>query len=218
MGIAERKEREKTERKSLIMDCAKELILERGAERVSMMDIAERAEISKATIYLYFHSKDELFREICNAAGNQFMTIFRSRLKADQRGLDVLKQFWNAYLDMFGDSNDMIIIFSLKHYLAPDNPVLSLEDQSDPLIVNEFYGILKDALVRGIDEGCFDSQINAVTVSQAILSLFSNVIENSAKLPKEARGSLVVLELRRLFQIILKGIARPDLDPSQLRL
>ena len=31
MGIAERKEREKTGRKSLIMDSAKELILERGA-------------------------------------------------------------------------------------------------------------------------------------------------------------------------------------------
>jgi AcrR family transcriptional regulator len=219
MGIAERKEREKTGRKSLIMDRAKELILERGAEKVSMMDIAERAELSKATLYLYFHSKEELFREICNASGKQFMAAFRSRLAADQRGLDVLKQFWNAYLDMFSESDDMIIIFSLKHYLAPDYPVLSIMEQSDPLILNEFYGILKNALARGIDEGVFDSEINTVTVSQAILSLFSNVIEDAAKLPKGERDSaLIVEELRKLFQIILKGIARQGLSPSLLEL
>jgi AcrR family transcriptional regulator len=219
MGIVERKEREKTGRKSLVMDCAKELILERGAEHVSMMDIAERAELSKATLYLYFHSKDELFRAICNASGTQFMAAFRSRLRPGERGLAVLKHFWRSYLDMYSESDDMIIIFSLKHYLAPDNPVLSLEAQNDPLIVNEFYTVLTEALSRGIDEGVFDPDINTVTVSRAILSLFSNVIEEAAKLPREERQSaLMQEELRKLFQIILKGIAREGLDRSLLEL
>ena len=201
------------------MERAKELILERGAEQVSMMDIAERAELSKATLYLYFHSKDELFREICNASGNQFMTAFRARLEGGRRGLEILQHFWNSYLDMFSESDDMIIIFSLKHYLTPDYPVLSPGEQNDPLIVNEFYAILKDALSRGIDEGVFDPDINTVVVSQAILSLFSHVIESAAKLPKGERNSTVILEdLRKLFQIILKGLARRGLDPSLLEL
>jgi AcrR family transcriptional regulator len=219
MGIVERKERERGERKSLIMNCAKRLILERGAERTGMVDIAARAELSKATLYLYFHSKDELFREICNASGNQFMAAFRSRIAPGANGLDTLKHFWNSYLAMFGESEDILIIFNLKHYLTPDFPVLSPEERGDPLIVNEFYGILKDAIARGVGEGLFNPEINPVTVSQAILALFSNIIENAARLMESERNPKALLEeLRKLFQIILKGIAREGIDPSLLTL
>jgi AcrR family transcriptional regulator len=35
------------------MRCAKELILGYGVEKVSMTEIAEKAELSKAVLYLY---------------------------------------------------------------------------------------------------------------------------------------------------------------------
>jgi len=58
MGISERREREKTERRKAILDCARSLILSQGVQRVSMEDIARKAELSKATVYLYFSSKE----------------------------------------------------------------------------------------------------------------------------------------------------------------
>jgi AcrR family transcriptional regulator len=219
MGIAERKERERTERKSLIMGCAKELILKYGAEKVSMMDIARRAELSKATLYLYFPSKDLLFNEICGEAANQFIEYFRSRLESNLGAIEVLKLFWACYLDLFGEFEDMIILFSMRRYLAPNYPFLSIDEVGDYPITYEFYTILKDTIGRGIAEGSFDSNTDPGAVSQAIFSLFSDMIADAAKLPKQDRNSrLIMEEMRKLFQIMLNGIAREGISRSELAL
>jgi AcrR family transcriptional regulator len=217
MGIVERKKRERTERKSLIMGCAKELILQYGAEEVSMMDIARQAELSKATLYLYFPSKDMLINEICGATANQFIEYFRSRLEANLEAIDVLKLFWACYLDLFGESEDMIILFSMRRYLAPNYPFLSIHEKEDSSITYEFYTILKDTIGRGIAEGSFDSNTDPGAVSQAIFSLFSGMIADAATLPKQDRNPrLIMEEMRKLFQIILNGITREGVSRSRL--
>ncbi|MDR2134443.1 MAG: TetR/AcrR family transcriptional regulator [Treponema sp.] len=217
MGIAERREREKTERRALIVNCAKELILEHGAEKVSMRDIARKAELSKATLYLYFSSKDMLFREICDEAGNRFMEYLGVRLNPGLSGIEIIKLFWNCYLDIFGESDDMIVFFSMKRYLAPNHPFPFLAEENDADATYRFYNVLKDAISRGIVEGAFDPDIDVGAVSRAVLLLFSNIIEEAARLPKELRDpALIIGELRKIFRIILRGIAVEGLDQSFL--
>ncbi|MDR3167394.1 MAG: TetR/AcrR family transcriptional regulator [Treponema sp.] len=219
MGILERREREKAERKALIMRCAKDLILEYGAEKVSMMDIAKKAELSKATLYLYFPSKALLFMEICNIAGTQFLEFFRSRLRPGLSAVETIKLYWNTYLEMYGESDEMVIIFSMWQYLAPDYPFLSLEEQAKPLTIFEFYAAIRDMIVQGIAEGTFDAGTDPAMIARTILSLFSVVIENTAKMPRGSRDVRFIMdELTKIFQIILRGIARDDLDRSLLTL
>ncbi len=60
MGIAERKAREKNQRRIAIMAAAKRLILKHGVEGMSMNQLADSIELNKATLYLYFRDKDDL--------------------------------------------------------------------------------------------------------------------------------------------------------------
>jgi len=60
MGIKERKEREKERRRQQIMVAARRVFSEKGFSRATMEDIANEAELSAGTIYLYFKNKDEL--------------------------------------------------------------------------------------------------------------------------------------------------------------
>ncbi|MDD5617352.1 MAG: TetR/AcrR family transcriptional regulator [Candidatus Methanoperedens sp.] len=60
MGIKERKELEKQEMRTLILDTAMKLFLEKGFENITLRHIAEKIEYSPATIYLYFKDKDEI--------------------------------------------------------------------------------------------------------------------------------------------------------------
>ena len=60
MGIAERKEREKQQRREEIVQAAEEVFFSKGFEKSTMDDVAEKAELSKGTLYLYFKSKEEL--------------------------------------------------------------------------------------------------------------------------------------------------------------
>lgn len=52
MGIEDRKQREREQMRSLILEAAKQLFIEKGVEQTSMRAIAEAIEYSPATIYL----------------------------------------------------------------------------------------------------------------------------------------------------------------------
>ena len=61
MGTAERKAREKLIRHQQILDAAYEVFNQVGFFAATMDQIAERAEIAKGTIYIYFKSKEEVY-------------------------------------------------------------------------------------------------------------------------------------------------------------
>lgn len=73
MGIEERKNREKQERKEAIKAAAKELFLSKGFERTSMRNIAQLTELSVGTLYLYFKDKNELLLALHNDAFGYMM-------------------------------------------------------------------------------------------------------------------------------------------------
>ena len=64
MSIQERREREKQQRRQTIMNAAIELIKAEGLAGLSMDKIAEKAELSKGTLYLYFKNKEQLLGEL----------------------------------------------------------------------------------------------------------------------------------------------------------
>ena len=64
MGISDRRQREKEQRKTEIIDAAERLFFSRSYEDVSMEDIAREVELNKATLYLYFENKETLFATI----------------------------------------------------------------------------------------------------------------------------------------------------------
>jgi AcrR family transcriptional regulator len=68
MGLAERRERERQEqkrrRREEILGAARTLIRAKGFAGSTMEDVAREAELSPATLYLYFKNKDELFASL----------------------------------------------------------------------------------------------------------------------------------------------------------
>jgi len=60
--------RRKEARPSEIVEAALEVFAEKGFAAAKLDDIARRAGISKATLYLYFETKEEIFRAVAQAA------------------------------------------------------------------------------------------------------------------------------------------------------
>jgi AcrR family transcriptional regulator len=221
MGILERRKKERAERKALILSCAKELILEQGAEKVSMMDIAQKTELSKATIYLYFPSKEILYKEISEESGLQFIDYFQSRLLSGISALDTIKLFWQCYLEVFGESDHRIVLFSLHQYMAPEFSFIPFGEHTADASRSSYglFMIIKGIIEQGIREGSFEPDIDPAMVSRTILSLFSFIIESSIKTPRDKRNSRVIIgEIKNLFQIMLRGIAREGLNRSDITL
>lgn len=98
MGIAERREREKEKRRNDIVDAAEKVFFTKGIENATMDEIAEEAELSKGTIYLYFKSKEELLFAIDLRAIKILMSLFNETVRADNPAIDNLIGIGRAYV------------------------------------------------------------------------------------------------------------------------
>jgi len=217
MGIAERREREKTERRKTILNSARELILTQGVERVSMEEIARKAEFSKATVYLYFSSKEALFNEICEESSRIFFERFTSSLDNSLSGLAALKCFWRGYVDVFGKSDEMIIIFQVRTYLNSWPPVASPEEQAKSPYMDAILATVESLIDQCKAEGIFDPDLNSAIATRLLLSMFSLIVGNAVHIsPKPERSAVIVNEMTVAFQIMIRGFAKEGMQHSLL--
>lgn len=98
MGITDRREREKEERRAAILDAAERVFEEKGFESSKMGEIADVAELSKGTLYLYFKNKNDLFLAMstrCIAPVLQGFEELDKNFKGS--GLSRLKEYLQIY-------------------------------------------------------------------------------------------------------------------------
>ena len=103
MGIAERKEKQKTEIRKLILDASMKLFIEEGVESVTIRRIAEIIEYSPTTVYLYYQDKDEIFYSL-HDVGFEKLQEFNRNLEGIQNPLVRLHKMGENYL-RFGMEN-----------------------------------------------------------------------------------------------------------------
>ncbi len=98
MGITERKEREKEQRRNDIVDAAERILFTKGYENSTMEDVAEKAELSKATLYLYFKSKEDLHFAICARALQILMKMFQKAVSKNKNSFENLLEVGKTYV------------------------------------------------------------------------------------------------------------------------
>lgn len=103
------------ERRQAIVAAAAEVFLEIGYERASMDEVARRAGGSKATLYKYFSSKEELFETVVRNYSARFLTEAASGLvnpENAQRSLEQkLTQFGEDMLRVVTCDNQALQIY-----------------------------------------------------------------------------------------------------------
>ncbi len=154
MGLKERRLREKEERKSLILEAAKELLLKRGIAGTSMNQIAADAELGVATLYSYFKNKEELFL-IIQKEGQEL--LFEKFLKTVENITDPkekLRRFAAAYLDFSRENRNYYCI--INHFISSPEMLFSpqMKSKSDEQAAKNLE-LHEKAITEGIEQGLF---------------------------------------------------------------
>ena len=112
------KEIRKQKRYEAIIDAAEKVIFSRGLEDASMDMVAKEAQLGKGTLYLYFKSKNELYRAILYRAFLALRRKFLAALappqdktnqakdKIEKTGLEGLKAILAVYLQFYHENKD----------------------------------------------------------------------------------------------------------------
>src|SRR5262245_36176540 len=124
MTIATRKQREKEEMRSLILDSARKVFLEKGYSQTSIRSIAEEMEYSPGTIYLYFKDKDEIFHALHEEGFRRLLEKMQP-LEHVPDPFERLKAMGRVYLEFARNNKDLydlmfIIQAPIKHEEEPE--------------------------------------------------------------------------------------------------
>tara|TARA_B100000614_G_C14393971_1_gene430877 strand:+ start:168 stop:797 length:630 start_codon:yes stop_codon:yes gene_type:complete len=103
MGIVERREREKLERRNSILESAEELFFQNGYEKTRMLEIADRCELSKGALYLYFNNKEELAKAVVVRAHDILLELLQENASRAETGVEKIEAMLQALLTVYRD-------------------------------------------------------------------------------------------------------------------
>lgn len=114
MGISERKAKEKEELKSLILQAAKKLFVEKGIEKTTIRSIAKEIEYSVGTVYVYYKDKNDILYDLHTQGfrklGSDMKVLFNV-----ENPMERLKAIGRVYLQFAIENPDMYdLMFSMK--------------------------------------------------------------------------------------------------------
>lgn len=168
MGIAERKEREKEQRRKTIIDAAESVFFSKGFDNSSMDDVAKEAELSKGTLYLYFHSKEDLYAAIISRGAKIMNRLFTEAVSSEKCGLEKVRDIGEAFIKFFNEHSDYhdALMFDQAKYTDIEcgckNEEVALE------IKQESNKILSEAIVEGMQDGSIRDDIDPIIMTMIL--------------------------------------------------
>ena len=148
LGVAERKEREKERRREEIITAAEQVFFSKGVDTATMDEVSEAAELSKATLYLYFSSKEELYFAIF-LRGQRLMSDYinkatgmetdtRKRMHAFASSIIAFQRKYANYFDAF--------FYFLTHgvNLASDSHYLKAHEKTSRELLERWIQLVQE--------------------------------------------------------------------------
>ncbi len=170
MGTAERRRREKERRRKEIVDAAERVFFSKGYDNATMDDVAETAELSKGTLYLYFDGKEDLYHAIVLRGLVILREMFETAAAGRERGIDQVRAIGDAYTAFNHEHPDYFK--ALLYYETA---------RSDSFTEQNPLEILIEALQRGIKDGSIKRELDPVKTAIILWGQTTGVLQTSLK-------------------------------------
>ncbi|RMI02851.1 MAG: TetR/AcrR family transcriptional regulator [Calditrichaeota bacterium] len=177
MGIAERREREKEQRRNMILDAAERLFFSRGVDATTMDDVAEEAELSKGTLYLYFKNKEDLRHGVCLRGLCILKQMFQEAVAVEGNGLFKVRQIGEAYFRFsqeYPNYFQMMVMMNIGEVDLSDRESYACKCHE---CSEEVMGLVAEALRIGIEDGSIRREIDPLKTAYILWGQTSGMIQ-----------------------------------------
>jgi AcrR family transcriptional regulator len=177
LGIIERKKREKTLRREYAMEAAMAIYNEEGYHAMTMEKIAERCEVSRASLYLYFKNKDEILIGAIVAHMAYFTDLLQDLYDNREQMRDsLLAELWGRFIDFHEKKPDT---FHASVYFGNSEMIVNLPEHLRKSINESGSRVVKlqhRIVAWGIEAGVF-IDCNPMTLSEVIWTSFLGITQ-----------------------------------------
>jgi AcrR family transcriptional regulator len=155
MGIVERKEKEKQQRRADILGAAKDVFFNKGLMSATMDEIAEKSELSKGTLYLYFKSKEELYLSLLDEGDRLFMAMMQKELLPTLSAEELIRKTALVYYKFYRQHPDYFNIMFFLHHGDLEEKVSPEFYKTCMCQAEETLKMIEGIIQKGIGEGTF---------------------------------------------------------------
>lgn len=150
MGINERREREREEVRTKILDAARALFASEGYEAVTMRRIARAIEYSPTALYLHFKDKESLIRDLCRADFQSLAHSF-SRIGKEKDPIVRLRKIGRAYVEFAEEHPNHYRLMFMTPPLRAEGEDLAELGRGNP--EEDAYAFLRATVAQAIGSG-----------------------------------------------------------------
>ena len=136
--------------RTLILDAARKIFLEKGYYQASIRNIAEQIEYSPGTIYLYFKEKDEIFHAL-HAEGFRRLLTQMAPLQHVADPFERLKAMGKVYMEFAATNKDYYDLMFIMQ--APMNHEQEEHWEVGHDALNHLKNVLRDCQAAGRFKG-----------------------------------------------------------------
>lgn len=183
-----------------ILESAIKLFSKNNYHAVSMTEIANGADISKGTLYWYFDSKEELFREIAVNGMDYFYQLFEEIVQKKSSSDEKIRALIECVVETLVEHLDLLdVLRNNVELISVDfKDVIEAKHQKNIEVVTKI-------VEQGIDEGLIKSESPA-DISAMILSVLFT--PHTKELLDDAKN--VDKKIDFIYDFIMNGISRKE--------
>ncbi|MEI6152816.1 MAG: TetR/AcrR family transcriptional regulator [Deltaproteobacteria bacterium] len=210
MGVIERRKRERDLRRELAIDAAMSIYEEEGYHAITMEKIAERSELSRAALYLYFKSKDEIIISAIVPHADYFASVLQELCDSRENiKEELLEKLWECFQSFYEKDPVVFTAWQLFHEsetisnLAPE--FRDILHESGKKVVALQHKIVEFAVAEKIFIQC-----NPQALSEVIWSTFLGIVyvERSKNVLSHKSHMASTQDLARV--VLLRGVLNPS--------
>lgn len=205
--------RRAAERPGEIVAAAAALFAERGFERTRMEDVAARAGVTKATVYLYFADKERLFEAVVREAMAPNLDRIEAFVADHDGSAAAMVRMIATMLEGVLESGFPALA---KMIVAESSAFPALAKLYVDLVMSRGFRLVESQLRRGIDRGEFRAVDTRATTPLFVapflmLGLWRHAFGRTSDLMPPAREVIAAH-----VDVLLRGLA-PDAAPAPRR-
>jgi AcrR family transcriptional regulator len=192
-----------------IIQAGREILNKKDYHETVVEEIAQLAGVAKGTVFFYFKSKENLFKEIMLSLVNDLEIMIDNIVNSQQEPLKKLKEIYEKFIEF--QISHMHLFLSLRKELSHTEPKINEVKEKLEKISRKILPLIDDMFQKKLIKKFNTEQIDHEIVSSMVL-MYASAVSSMVFFYKEK-----IEQIKEIFwNILLHGILNEDISKEML--
>ncbi|HUR35073.1 MAG TPA: TetR/AcrR family transcriptional regulator C-terminal domain-containing protein [Vicinamibacterales bacterium] len=160
-------------KRDAILRASIDTFAERGYFNSQVADVARAAGVAAGTVYLYFHSKDDLLVSIFERTVRERLAEGREAVTGIADPAERLRRFAHLHLGMLGRDRNLAIVFQVELRQS-----VKFMERFSSTLLQDYLRQIRAAIEDGQKRGLFRKDISATTIAKMFFGALDEMATN----------------------------------------